>query len=127
MKNNNKKILIVEDDKFLAKMLSRMLTDSSYEVFLASSGQEAIDKVESGNVLDLIILDIMLPDLDGFEVLKEIRENNKTKKVPVIIMSNLGQPEDIKHGKDLGASDHLIKSDFSLDEVAKKIKFFLKK
>jgi DNA-binding response OmpR family regulator len=119
---NSKKILIAEDDKFLAKMLSRMLTESKYEVILASSGQEAIDKAGSEDGLSLIILDIMLPDLDGFDVLKKIKENSKLKAVPVIIMSNLGQPEDIKQGKALGAIDHLIKSDFSLDEVAKKIK-----
>lgn len=125
MENANKKILIIEDDNFLAKMLSRMITDSGYEVILSSSGQEGVNKAESNNDIDLIILDIMLPDIDGFEVLEKIKSSQKTKKIPVVIMSNLGQPEDVKRGKNLGAIDHLVKSDFSLDEVAKKIKGFL--
>jgi DNA-binding response OmpR family regulator len=116
-----KKILIVEDDKFLAKMLSRMLESHSYELIVAPTGKEGLIKASTSHP-DLILLDIMLPDIDGFDVLGTIKNNEQTKSVPVIIMSNLGQPEDIAQGKQLGAVDYLVKSDFSLDEVVDKVR-----
>ena len=121
----NKKILIIEDDKFLGKMLGRMLEDAGYEVLLAVSGKEGLNKL-SGSDFNLILLDIMLPDIDGFDVLNKIKKDRTISKIPVIIMSNLGQPEDIKQGKDLGAIDYIVKSDFSLDEVSKKIQNIFK-
>ncbi|MFA5022371.1 MAG: response regulator [Patescibacteria group bacterium] len=125
MPNGDKKILIIEDDKFLAKMLARMLESYKYQTILAASGSEGLAKAETGEA-NLILLDIMLPDLDGFDVLQKIKNNAKSKDTPVIIMSNLGQPEDVAQGKKLGAKDYLVKSDLSLDEVAKKVSDSLK-
>jgi len=122
--SGNKKILIIEDDKFLAKMLSKMLEAHQYEAILASTGKEGLIKSSSGEV-DLILLDIMLPDIDGFDLLETIKNNENTKKIPVIIISNLGQPEDIQQGRSLGVKDYLVKSDLSLDEVVKKIRKYL--
>jgi len=119
-----KKILIVEDDKFLAKMLARMLESHQYEAVFAASGKEGILKASSGDI-DLILLDIMLPDIDGFDVLETIKHDERTKKTPVIILSNLGQAEDQQQGKTLGANDYLVKSDLSLDEVVAKIRKYL--
>lgn len=117
---DGKKILIIEDDKFLAKMLAKMLEESNHQTSLAVTGKEGIMKA-TANKPDLILLDIMLPDVDGFEVLKTIKQDQAVKDVPVIIMSNLGQPEDVAQGKQLGAIDHIVKSDFSLDDVVAKV------
>ena len=124
MPENIKKVLIVEDDKFLAKMLGRMLESHQYETILASNGKEGLLKASSDQP-NLILLDIMLPDIDGFDLLETIKNNEKTKKIPVIIISNLGQPEDIQQGRSLGAKDYLVKSDLSLDEVVKKVRKYL--
>jgi len=124
MVTSAKKILIIEDDQFLAKMLGRMLESHQYEVTLAGSGKEGLLKISNVKP-NLILLDIMLPDIDGFDVLETIKADASTKKIPVIIMSNLGQTEDIQQGKSLGAKEHLIKSDLSLDEVVEKIRKYL--
>lgn len=124
MATKAKTILIIEDDKFLAKMLGRMLESHKYEITLASNGKEGLIKA-SGEDVNLILLDIMLPDIDGFDLLETIRSTTKTKKIPVIILSNLGQPEDQQQGRALGVKDYLVKSDFSLDEVIKKVRKYL--
>lgn len=121
---DNHKILIIEDDKFLAKMLGRMLESHNYDIMHAINGKEGLVKASSSGV-DLILLDIMLPDIDGFDLLETIKSNDNTKKIPVIIMSNLGQPEDRQQGRALGAVDYLVKSDLSLDEVVGKIRKYL--
>ncbi|OGY46098.1 MAG: hypothetical protein A3A24_03710 [Candidatus Buchananbacteria bacterium RIFCSPLOWO2_01_FULL_46_12] len=121
MSNGDKTILIVEDDKFLAKMLGRNLESHHYQVVQAINGKEGLVKASQGNI-DLILLDIMLPDIDGFDLLETIKNDEKTKRIPVIIISNLGQPEDIQQGKSLGAKDYLVKSDLSLDQVVEKVR-----
>jgi DNA-binding response OmpR family regulator len=121
----NSKILIIEDDKFLAKMLSKTLAASGFEVILASGGNEALKKLTETEI-SLILLDIMLPDIDGFDLLQKVRIEGKNKNTPVIIMSNLGQPEDIARGKKMGAVDYLVKSDLSLDQVLAKVRSCLK-
>jgi DNA-binding response OmpR family regulator len=120
-----KKILIIEDDKFLAKMLSRSLESEKYEVTLAGNGKEGLGKILQ-NGIDLVLLDVMLPDMDGFDLLEKIRGEVKVRELPIIIISNLGQPEDVQRGKSLGAKDYLIKSDLSLDEILEKVKMYLK-
>lgn len=121
---DTRKILIVEDDKFLSKMLGRMLESHNYNVVHAASGKEGLIK-SADNEVKLILLDIMLPDIDGFDLLETLKTQAATKKIPVIIMSNLGQPEDKKQGKTLGAADYLVKSDLSLDEVVAKVRTYL--
>ena len=124
MVSKNKNILIIEDDKFLSKMLARMLESHNYEVTQAITGKEGLVKASGGDV-NLILLDIMLPDIDGFDLLETIKADEKIKKIPVIIMSNLGQPEDIQQGRALGAKDYLVKSDLSLDDVVDKVRKYL--
>ena len=119
-----KKILIVEDDKFLGKMLSKMLEGSNYDISIASSGKEALARASVENP-SLILLDIMLPDLDGFDILQSLKNNETTNKIPVVILSNLGQPEDVEQGRKLGVLDYIVKSDFSLDDVVKKVGKYL--
>jgi DNA-binding response OmpR family regulator len=120
-----KKILIVEDDSFMEKSLSFTLKEEGYGVDIARDGEEALDKIEKID-LDLILLDIILPKIDGFEVLEKIKENPKTKKMPVIILSNLGQKEDVERGLKLGANGYIIKAHFKLEDVINKIKDILK-
>lgn len=122
---NSKKILIIEDDYFLARMLTKTIEAEGYEVVMAGTGEEGWRKVSTENGIQLVLLDVMLPDLDGFEILKRIRQHESTKNIPVVIVSNLGQPEDRERGKALGANDYIIKSNVSLDEVVSHIKKFL--
>ncbi|MFN3301575.1 MAG: response regulator transcription factor [Patescibacteria group bacterium] len=120
------KILIIEDDKFLAKLLVLRLERDGFEVVPSYDGEEAIEKIKK-NGFDLIVLDLILPKKDGFEVLEEIKKIKKDKKIPIIILSNLGQYEDIKRGLALGAIDYIIKTEVPLSEAIIRIKNHLKR
>ncbi len=121
----SKKILIVEDDSFLQGLASTKLEKEGFAVIAASSGDEAI-KLLATNTPDFILLDLVLPGIDGFGVLKSLRENAATSKTPVIVFSNLSEEKDIAHAKELGATDYMVKSNFTLDELADRIKEVLK-
>lgn len=114
----SKKILIIEDDTFLQGLASNKLTAAGFEVTTASDGDEAMTQL-GNEKFNCILLDLMLPDISGFDILKNIRERSKT--VPVIVFSNLSEDSDIKHATDLGATDYLIKSNFTLEELVEKI------
>ncbi len=116
-----KKILLVEDDKFLLKFFAARLKEEDFEVVLAEDGEEAVRKVKEEKP-DLILLDLILPKKDGFAVLKEIKSDEKTKNIPVFVLSNLGQESDREKAKELGAVDYLVKVNFDLKEIIKKIK-----
>jgi len=120
-----KKILIIEDDKFLAQLLAKKLNQEKFQSLITPTGEEGLKKTEEEN-FDLIILDLLLPEMDGFEVLKKIKENEKTKKIPILILSNLGQKEEIKRGLELGATDFLVKANFTPNEIIEKVKVILK-
>lgn len=111
-----KHVLIVEDDRFLAKAYSVAFEQKMISAELAFDGVEALQKVAT-NPPEVIILDILLPLKDGFAVLKELKANPTTAKIPVIIASNLGQPSEIQQGKDLGAFSYIVKSDTSIAAV----------
>lgn len=117
----SKVILVVEDDRFLSRIYSTKLTKEGYEVVLAVEADEADRKLKEKKP-DLILLDLVLPKRSGFEFLEEIKQNADFKAIPVIILSNLGQEEDIARGKKLGAADYLVKANFSIQEVVEKIK-----
>lgn len=118
------KILVAEDDRFLMKIYTDTLTRENFEVIQATNGQEAITKIKT-NLPDLILLDLVMPIKDGFETLEELKLDSKTKNIPVIILTNLGQETDIKRGKDLGAIDYLVKSDLSTKEIINKVKQYI--
>lgn len=120
-----KTVLIVEDDEFLRSLTAKRLEKEGFMVEVGVDGESGIAVAESKNP-DLILLDLLLPGLDGFEVLKKVKSNDALKTVPVIIFSNLGQKEDIEKAKTLGANDFLIKANFTLDDVVTKIKGLLK-
>ncbi len=116
-----KKILLVEDDKFLSNILKLKLEKSGFEVVDAFDGEEALKKLRAFRP-DLMLLDIILPKKGGFELLTEMKGDEALSGVPVIIISNLGQEEDIVKGKSLGAIDYFVKSRSSIDELVEKIK-----
>ena len=114
------KILIVEDDLFLANLLSLRFKKEGFEVIQAFSGIEALKKLEEIRP-SVVLLDIILPQKNGFEVLEAIAQNPQTSNIPVIIVSNLGQESDIEKGKTLGAMDYYVKARLSIDELVLKV------
>ncbi|MGB2762366.1 MAG: response regulator [Minisyncoccales bacterium] len=116
-----KKILIVEDDKFLRELIVKKLSDEGYEVPSAIDGEEGVKKIKEDKP-DLVLLDLILPGIDGFEVLSKIKKDSELSEIPVIILSNLGQKEDIEKGLHLGAIDFLIKAHFTPNEIIEKVK-----
>ena len=117
-------MLIVEDDKFLRELIVRKVGKEGYEVVIATDGEEGL-KMAKEEKPNLILLDLILPAMDGFEVLRQIKEAEETKHIPVIILSNLGQKEDIDKAVKLGAQDYMIKAHFTTGEITKKIKEIL--
>ena len=117
----SQKILIIEDDRFLRKIYKNKLEAEGYEVSEAIEGEEGVHKAISESP-DLIILDLMLPRKDGFDVLTDIKKEDQTKDIPVIILTVLGQESDIKRGLDLGATNYLIKGQTDLNQVVKVVK-----
>jgi DNA-binding response OmpR family regulator len=120
-----KTILIIEDDKFLRELIARKLNEEDFEVSEAVDGEEGIKKIKEEKP-DLILLDLILPGIDGFEVLARMREDSTLSSIPVIILSNLGQKEDVEKGLKMGAVDYLIKAHFTPGEIIDKIKAALK-
>ena len=120
-----KKILLVEDDKFISRAYSDGLTRAGFIVAHAESGRDALS-LATKNKPDLILLDVILPEKNGFEVLEELKMNKDLKNIPVIIMSNLGQEKDKARGKELGAIEYIVKSDYSMQAVINLIKLHLK-
>ncbi len=124
MENSKPKILFVDDDNFLRKVYQAELSEQGYEVILAQDGQEGLEKAKISDP-DLIILDMIMPQKSGFEVLTELQNDSATKNIPVIILSNLGQADDVKKGLDLGAVDYLVKDNITLATIVEKIRQYL--
>jgi|SRR3989344_1295571 len=121
-----KTVLIVEDDIYMVRAyVMKLDKEDGVKVESVSNGEEASEFIKKNKPVDLVILDLMLPKKSGFDVLKEMKENKLWKGVSVVILSNLGQQEDISRGKELGADDYIIKADTNINEVIKKIKKYL--
>lgn len=120
----NKKILIVEDDLVLRKALEEFLTAEGFEIVVASDGEEGIAKAKAEKP-DLILLDIILPKKDGYEVIKEVRADGTIKSVPIALLTNLGSLNDVEKALELGATTYLVKADYKLEEIAVKVKSIL--
>ncbi|MDP2926547.1 MAG: response regulator [bacterium] len=116
----SRKILIIEDDLFLRELMSKKLVGEGYQISGATDGEEGIRSVKSEKP-DLVLLDLILPGIDGFEVLARIKQDPEIAQTPVIVLSNLGQKEDIERGIKLGAVDYLIKAHFTPGEIVEKI------
>jgi len=124
MSDTKAKILFVDDDNFLRKVYKSELGEQGYEVILAADGEEGLEKAQISDP-DLIILDMIMPQKNGFEVLTELQSNPATSNIPVIILSNLGQEDDIKKGLDLGAVDYLVKDNITLAVIVDKVSHYL--
>ncbi len=118
----SKRVIIIEDDTFLREMYQELLTDEGYEVDIALNGAEGLEKLQN-NHYDLALLDIMMPQKDGLQVLREIPEDQR--KCPFVMLTNLGQDQVIKDALALGASGYLIKSSLAPDQVVAKVEEFL--
>jgi DNA-binding response OmpR family regulator len=129
-KENNeqatKHILIVEDDTFMSSLLARKFSSENFKISAAANTQQAQEILEKENV-NLVILDVVLPGTDGITFLKNIKANSKYGSVPVVIASNLGQPEEVKAGMNSGATDYIVKSNSSPGEIVEKVKSILEK
>lgn len=121
-----KKIIIIEDDDIVLKALNIKLLKAGYEVLSAADGEIGLEMIRQENP-DLVLLDILMPQMNGFQVLTGLKNDPHTKNIPVVILSNLNQEDDIKKGMKLGALDYFVKSTTSLDEILKKIKKVLSK
>ena len=120
------RVLLVEDDKFLSLALTDKLTREGFTVIKAVNGDEALAKIKLERP-DLVLLDLIMPQKTGFEVLADMKLEPSARNIPVIVLSNLGQEVDIKKAKDLGARDYLVKSDVEMKTVVEKIKAELAK
>lgn len=121
-----KKLLLVEDDSFILDIYDMKLSEAGYDVTLANNGREAVRQLEENQFIpDLILLDIVMPYMDGFDVLKVLKENDAWKEIPVIMLTNLSQKDDIERAVKMGANDYLIKSHFTPSEVLTKIQKYI--
>lgn len=127
VKKTQSKILIIEDDNFLADIYKTKLELEGFKVLLTSDGEKGLKIIQTKNP-DLVLLDVLLPKLDGFAILETIKkEDSPVKTIPIILLTNLGQKEEVHKGLRLGAADYLIKAHFKPAEVIEKIKKILNK
>lgn len=124
--DTKKKILLVEDDPFLSSLLKNRFTKEGCDVAYAKDGAEAVQMLADTHP-DLILLDLILPKKSGFEVMEAIRQDPQLQNAPIIIISNLGQPEDMQKGQELGAVEYFIKAKTSIDDLVKNVIEFLSK
>ena len=109
------RILIVEDDDDLVNLATHWLERAGYTVENAGDGQKALGLLKNDPLPALVLLDVMLPKIDGFELLRLIRSNPRTKELPVIMVTSFSRDKDAKHGRDLGANDYIVKPLMELD------------
>lgn len=125
VKINNKKVLWVEDDKLLGTILSKKIEASGYKLFRANNGDNTLKILET-DTPDIIILDILLPEMSGFDVLQKIKANEKLRKIPVIMLSNMSKQSDVEKAKLLGANRFIVKAAVSLDKIIREIENLVK-
>lgn len=117
--DNQHTLLLVEDDSFLIEILVKKFKAADFKVVHAGDGKEAIRKAHDEEP-DIIMLDIILPGMNGFEILEKLKSDESVADIPVAFLSNLGQKEDVEKGKKLGAVDFIVKANHSLDEIVKR-------
>ena len=120
------KILIIEDDPYLSEMYKMKFELEGYIVLVARDGQEGVDSAFTTKP-DIILLDLVMPIKDGYHVIKELKENDKTKAIPVLVLSNLGQVDEIKKAMNDGAEKYLIKANITPEQLLKEVRSFLDK
>lgn len=120
------KILIIEDDQLMAGLLSEKMGKAEFDVSLAMDGEAGFKELEK-QLPDIILLDLILPGMGGFEILEKLKKDERTKDIPVIILSNLGSRDEVQRGLSLGAEAYLIKANILIDEVIVKVRGILEK
>lgn len=120
-----KKILFIEDESALQRAATQILSEEGYQMFSALDGEIGI-RLAREEKPDLILLDIILPKKDGFEVLQELKSDEATKNIPVVILTNLEGSTDVERALELGATTYLVKTNYRLEEVVEKVKTILK-
>jgi DNA-binding response OmpR family regulator len=126
MADNKGTILLIEDDAFISGMYQTKLAMLGYTIRVAADGEQGWQELERA-LPDLLLLDIVLPKKDGFEVLSDVRRHPQMKDLPIILLTNLGQKPDVQKGLELGADDYIIKAHFTPSEVVEKIERMLKR
>lgn len=126
MNEEKKKILLVDDDKFLLDMYTVKFSNANFEIMPAFSGEEALEKIKGGYTPDLIIMDMIMPGLSGIETLEEIRKNKLAPNAVFIFLSNQGQKTDIDTAKNLGIDGYIIKANTIPSEVLDQVNNILK-
>lgn len=120
------KILLIEDDPFIIRLYADKFSKLNYEIEIVNDGSEALEILKKYKP-DIILLDVVMPKMDGFEVLEHIKKNDSLKKIPVLILTNLGDKADIDRAMSLGAASYIIKSHFTPAEVVEKVGNLLKR
>jgi len=123
---NGVRVLLVEDDDFLRGICEHKLRQEGYDVSISADGLDAYNKIEKDD-FDLVLLDVILPGMNGFDVLEQTKKNPAKADLPIIMLTNMGQDSEIKKGKDLGAEDYIIKAHFSIDEIIEKMQSIVDK
>jgi len=126
-KTEEKWVLVVEDDVFIDKAYATKFTHENIPIKIATDGEEALTILAQteNHPPAVVLLDLMLPKKNGFEVLGEIKKNPKLKNIPVMVMTNLGQEADAKRGIDMGATEYLVKADTKINDILEKVKKYL--
>lgn len=119
------KILLIDDDQFFQKFYSTKLTENGYSVSIAQNGEDGVEMMKKER-FDLLLLDLVMPKMDGFEVLKTLSKDEGLRNMPVIVFSTLGMDNDIEEAKKLGAKDYVSKRFSDFEELLNKIRSFLK-
>ncbi len=125
MAEKKKIVVLIEDEEMLSNMYETKFIKEGFNIKKALDGETGFKLVQEENP-DLILLDIIMPKLDGFSVLRKLKEDPKTKNVPVVLLTNLGQDEDIKKGTKLGAVGYLVKANLTPAQVVEKVKEYLR-
>ena len=125
MHEASRRILLAEDDRFLRKAAEATLRQHGFTVVTATDGEEAL-RLAQAEAPALILLDLIMPKVQGFEVLRALKANPATAAIPVIVMSNLGQPHDVQQALEAGAVTYLIKANLSLQDLVKQVEDTLK-
>lgn len=121
MLEDNKKILIVDDDRFLVDMYSIKFTESGYDVKIAMSAKDALDLIDQGLVPQFCLIDVIMSGMDGFSLITELKKRESLKDTTIIFLTNLGQQDDIDKGMKLGASGYIVKASATPSEVVTKV------
>jgi adenylate cyclase len=123
-KNQRQNVLAVEDDKFLSRALSDKLQREGYSVTIAENGDQAVQAAQN-RIPDVVLLDLVMPKKNGFEVLEELQLDKRLKHIPVVVLTNLSQESDKEKCKAFGVVEYLVKSDTPISDIVKRVKYIL--